>query len=677
MGGLAGNRYWPSLDGVRAIAVAAVVAYHLGYLGGGWIGVDVFFVLSGFLITSLLLHERARTGAVRLRAFWARRAKRLLPALFLVTGAVALYAWLGGAAVVPAQLRSPAVATLFYVANWQQIGAAHGYFAHYQAPSPFQHTWSLAIEEQYYLVWPLLFLGLTWLARRRTRRGDRVGSVLFGATAALALASVVWMGVAAHVDGVNRAYLGTDTRAWELLVGGLGAMALAGPARHRRVSAAAWSTAAVVGSAGVAAGLATAGGPPGWIWRGGLAAIALGALVVILSCVTAPHGPVARVLAFAPLRFVGRISYSLYLWHWPVIVVLTPATTGQRGATLVLVRLAAMFAGATASYELVERPLRRADWSLWWRRALVPLATAGTLAVVIAATVPPVAASTARLTAAPTTKSVSDPVPALPFVRVPSRAQPLRVWMFGDSVMADSGPGITAALQATGDVHVVADSAFGGWGLSTARTWPADNARIIANYHPELAIATWSWDDQWAQTDPAGYEAQLVSELNDILSTNGVAAVVLLQFPQTGPSPYYIDPAVQATKWTQENASQVAWNNLARRAVASFPGRAVYLDTQQLFAPGGRFYSWFRTPDGRWVRARKLDNTHMCPYGAAEFGALVAQQLTPVLHLAPLAAGWQLGSWVDSPNYDDPAGSCPADQPPARYTGVAVPGLPS
>src|SRR5579872_3066183 len=109
MGGLAGNRYWPSLDGVRAIAVAAVVAYHLGYLGGGWIGVDVFFVLSGFLITSLLLHERARTGAVRLRAFWARRAKRLLPALFLVTGAVALYAWLGGAAVVPAQLRSPAV----------------------------------------------------------------------------------------------------------------------------------------------------------------------------------------------------------------------------------------------------------------------------------------------------------------------------------------------------------------------------------------------------------------------------------------------------------------------------------------------------------------------------------------------------------------------------------------
>jgi len=156
-----------------------------------------------------------------------------------------------------------------------------------------------------------------------------------------------------------------------------------------------------------------------------------------------------------------------------------------------------------------------------------------------------------------------------------------------------------------------------------------------------------------------------------------VAAVVLLQFPQTGPSPYYIDPAVQATKWTQENASQVAWNNLARRAVASFPGRAVYLDTQQLFAPGGRFYSWFRTPDGRWVRARKLDNTHMCPYGAAEFGALVAQQLTPVLHLAPLAAGWQLGSWVDSPNYDDPAGSCPADQPPARYTGVAVPGLPS
>ena len=127
------HRYWPSLDGVRGIAIALVVAFHLGFLGGGWVGVDVFFVLSGFLITSLLLSEQARSGQVRLRAFWARRARRLLPALLLLLVVLAVYALAGGPGVVPSQLRSPAVATLLYFANWQQIVAGHSYFAQFQA----------------------------------------------------------------------------------------------------------------------------------------------------------------------------------------------------------------------------------------------------------------------------------------------------------------------------------------------------------------------------------------------------------------------------------------------------------------------------------------------------------------------------------------------------------------
>src|SRR5665213_2577338 len=160
---MAEHRYWPSLDGVRGVAIAAVIAFHLGYLGGGWVGVAIFFVLSGFLITSLLLSEEARSGKIGLGAFWARRARRLLPGLLFLLFVLGVYALVGGPGVVPSQLRSPAVATLLSVANWQQVAAGHSYFTQFQAVNPLMHTWSLAVEEQYYLVWPLVFLGLATL----------------------------------------------------------------------------------------------------------------------------------------------------------------------------------------------------------------------------------------------------------------------------------------------------------------------------------------------------------------------------------------------------------------------------------------------------------------------------------------------------------------------------------
>jgi len=672
------HRYWPSLDGVRGVAIAAVVAYHLGFLGGGWDGVDIFFVLSGFLITSLLLSEQAATGGIRLRAFWARRARRLLPALLFLLGALALYTLLGGPGVVAPQLRSPAVATLLYFANWQQLAAGHGYFAHFQAANPLMHTWSLGVEEQYYLEWPLLFAALVWLGRRRSIRALAVTS------AALAVASALWMGVAAHVLGPDRAYLGTDTRIWELLLGGLGAMALRGAGPVRRPNL--WSGATVLAACGVAVGTALGQGPPGWMWDGGLVAVALGALVVVVGSVHHPDGPLARLLAIGPLRWLGRISYSLYLWHWPVIVLLSAPNTGLSGASLLTARLATMVGGASLSYFVIERPLRRADFRLWWRRALVPVGFVGVMGAVLIATVPPVEASTGKVALAPATRagqasaSAATPAPAiaLPPGRVVTAAEPLRAWIMGDSVMADSAPGVGAALEATGDVKVVADSAFGGWGLSTDHTWAADLPRIIGQYHPEIVIGTWSWDDQLAQQDPHAYLAELVQALGTILTPgDGVDLVVLLQYPQVGPNPYFIDPALQAIEWSTANARQIVWNEVAAEAVGFFPGHALYLRTDQLFAPGDRYLAWNRTPAGTWIRARKVDNTHMCPYGAAEFGALVESDLSPVLGLAPMTPGWELGSWVHDANFDDPPGACPADQPPSRYAGVAVPGPPS
>ncbi|HEY5098412.1 MAG TPA: acyltransferase [Acidimicrobiales bacterium] len=665
------RRYIPQFDGVRAVAISAVVAYHLGHLRGGWVGVDIFFVLSGYLITSLLLDQERPPGS--LAGFWGRRARRLLPAVLVLLAALSLYAWAGGAGLVPAQLRAPALATLFYVANWQQIAAGHSYFARYLSVGPLQQTWSLAIEEQYYLVWPLLILAITAATRGR-RRG-----VLLGCTLALGVASAVWMGVAAHWLGPNRAYLGTDTRAWELLMGGAAAMvwppvAGDGSERHRW-----WSALAVVGVLGVVIGAATAGGPPAWIWDGGLVAIAACATLVVVGALRAPRGVVAVVLALGPVRWVGLISYSLYLWHWPVIVLMTPDSIGRSGGPLLAARLGSMVALSCASYYLVERPLRRADWAGWHRRLHVPavgFAVVGilaTAAVVVVGTVGPPEATTAAVgrPAAPTASTQPLVRPDLPPA---SPAHPVRAWIFGDSVMVDSSLGITAALQATGEVTVVANQALAGWGLSTDPTWPAAVAQTQSEDHPQLAIGTWSWDEQLAGADPVGYQDELEHFIAALVAPpNGVALVALVQFPQQGPADALTDAGAREQNWIMQTELTDDWDRAARLAVAAFPGRAVYLTTQQLFAPGGRFLTWMRTPAGTWVRARKLDNTHMCPYGAAQFGALVTSELTPLLGLGPLQPGWEFGPWTRDPRYDDPPGACPDDQPPPGYRGLPVP----
>ncbi|HWW54174.1 MAG TPA: acyltransferase, partial [Acidimicrobiales bacterium] len=212
-----GSEYLPAIDGLRALAVIAVVAYHLGlpWARGGFLGVDLFFVLSGFLITGLLLREREQTGRIDLGHFYARRARRLLPALFLVLAAVST--WVAATGTTPdlTSVRSDALAALAYVANWRLVLSHSGYFAQFSAPSPLRHAWSLAIEEQYYLVWPILLLGLM-----RLGRGSRRATVL--ATLVLAVLSASAMAVMYHPGAdPSRIYYGTDTRAFELLVGAL------------------------------------------------------------------------------------------------------------------------------------------------------------------------------------------------------------------------------------------------------------------------------------------------------------------------------------------------------------------------------------------------------------------------------------------------------------------------
>ena len=391
-------RYVPGLDGLRGAAVLVVLAFHLGHLRGGYLGVDLFFVLSGFLITSLLLAEGQSRGRIGLARFWERRARRLLPALAVMLVAVAAYARLAARPEELHRIRWDGVATLLYLANWRAIFGKADYWALFTAPSPLEHTWSLAIEEQFYLVWPLVFVGLVALASRRARRaaasdvGVGIGdasaerrslatltlglSVVLGALSLLAAAFFQW-----H-DGWNRVYFGTDTRAFAILAGAAVAASTArfGPVsdgRPRRVlEIGGLASAGVLGAAWVALDGAS------WLaHHGGLVACSVAGAVVIAAVVHPTRGPLARVFSFPPLRWMGLISYGIYLYHWPLIVWLSEDRTGAHGWQLVALQFTATIVAAVVSYKVVEQPIRHS--SGWRRRTNVLVPAAGFAAVAL------------------------------------------------------------------------------------------------------------------------------------------------------------------------------------------------------------------------------------------------------------------------------------------------------
>jgi peptidoglycan/LPS O-acetylase OafA/YrhL len=370
------------LDGLRAIAVLAVILYHagLGWLPGGSLGVQVFFVISGYLITGLLLAEWRRTGGIDLPAFWLRRARRLLPALFF------LLALTLAAAVVllpdeVAHLRIDAAAAVAYVTNWYLISGQQSYFETVGRPSLFLHLWSLAIEEQFYLLWPIvLSVGLLFFRR---------GAVLL-LTLLLAFDSAVLMAVLFVPDvDPSRLYYGTDTRLSGLLVGAALAFVwvprrapLEGPSDAADLRAGVWQSrrVAILLDAVAVVGLASMGwffvatddvGP--FLYMGGFTLLAVITAAVIAGAVH-PLGRVGRVLDVRPLSWIGIRSYSIYLWYWPVFVMLRPGLDVPLGPLPLLpVRLGITFLLAEVSYRFVETPVRRGAlgraWTSWREEA--------------------------------------------------------------------------------------------------------------------------------------------------------------------------------------------------------------------------------------------------------------------------------------------------------------------
>lgn len=518
----------PSLDGIRALALIAVLLFHsnFGWAKGGFLGVTSFFVLSGFLITGLLLRERETTGTIRLRAFWERRARRLAPALVVLLVLVVAYLAYG-ATRMPNGVVGDAIASSTWVANWRFVFADRSYAALFSGASPFEHMWSLAVEEQVYLVLPVAVLLLLGRGPTRARRGRLVLGLVAVAIASTLAAAML------HRPGATplHEYYGTDARAAEPVVGALLAVLFVrrrGLLQLPRGARIALDGLALVAFGGLIAlvGNMTQSGDA--LYQGGFFVAALLSAVVIAAA-TQPAGSVTRALAVAPLAALGRVSYGAYLFHWPIFLWLSPARTGMSGAPLLAVRGGFTFALAAVSYRLVEAPIRAGRIPIRiaipsWANASVGLLAALALVTMsasaapspalfaspltapapppLARSAPPTAVAPSAPTAGLTVKSASakgapaivrsappaagpapnagsgalfagPPPPAEPpppaVAPAPESPPPLRVAVMGDSMAVGLGEALSAWAEARGDV-VVYSLALAGCPLSRGGT---------------------------------------------------------------------------------------------------------------------------------------------------------------------------------------------------------------
>jgi peptidoglycan/LPS O-acetylase OafA/YrhL len=360
------QRYMPGLDGLRAIAVIAVIAYHLDpdWVPGGLLGVGVFFTLSGYLITDLLLGQREATGKLKLGDFWLRRARRLLPALFLMLAVVVAWVTLLDRSQLPS-LRGDVLAAAAYVSNWWNIVREASYFARFGPPPPLDHLWSLAVEEQFYLIWPwLLLLGLRFLPGRRTLAVVALAGAAFSAAA---MAIVYQPGI-----DPTRVYEGTDTRAFGLLVGA--ALAMVWPSRKLGVDRITLRYRLMLDGLGVAGLvvialliLRTSEYSP-FLYKGGIVVLSVATTVTVAALVH-PASWLGVAVGWTPLRWIGVRSYGIYLWHYPIIVLTASGIQQKASLGLEAVQVVATVVVAALSWQFFEEPIRRGAIGRIWGQA--------------------------------------------------------------------------------------------------------------------------------------------------------------------------------------------------------------------------------------------------------------------------------------------------------------------
>ena len=670
--------YAPGLDGLRGLAVLAVLFFHAGVrqVGGGFVGVSVFFTLSGFLIGSLLIAEVASTGTVALKGFWARRARRLLPGA-LVT--VALVVLLAGT-VLPsarADLRGDVIGAIGYVANWRFWLNGSSYAALFTAPSPLVHFWSLAIEEQLNVILPLVVL---WVVSRWGRA--RLGVFLVGLWVVTTALAVV---VGFSGRGSSLGYYSTFTRAPELLTGTIVAWhMLRRPKRPTR-----WFDLAGLVGLGVLGWLVShVGLSTEWLYKGGFAAISFASTAVVVAA-TQPGGLVSRALGVAPLRMIGRISYGIYLYHWPLFLVLTPERLHLSFWPLTLVRFAVAFAAAVVSFVFIEEPVRRGRALRTPRTTMTAVGALG--AVVAAALLLPAssaasasvdfgklskkledapalaaAAAPARAATAPTTTTPYEPTASTAAGSLPSttpaptttvpRRVPL-VGFFGDSTALMTGIGMQSWGFNTGDAVVVGNAQLGcplmrggeveypdlsgrparqpvKDGCDWSILWPAFMQKhaidvAVIQFGPwDVSDRRFVDDAEWRHPGDPVFDEHLRTEMaaaTKLFTDRGIP-VVWLEAPQVDLGHNKV-PRIEIS--TNEPARMTRFNQVMTDVVTNTPGAAL-IDLPKYMAES--------FAGGVMDDTLRFDGVHFLP----ESAAVVAEWLGPAVIAAGDAARRQI-----------------------------------
>ena len=671
--------YHGALDGLRALALIAIVAYHLHYswADGAFLSVDLFFLLSGFLITTLLIVEWQRHGSISLRRFWSRRARRLVPALLVTLVAVAAFTRIEIDPWMRTSVRDDVLASLTYVANWRFIASDQGYFQTFAAPSPLRHMWTLAIEEQFYILWPLITIAALRLGRGR--RGI-VAVCLAGSAVSVAVMAATY-----RPGDPLRAYYGTDTRVHVILIGALLAVLLSvwqpGDAARRRLR-----VLGVVAFAAMLFAWATASGTAAPYYHGGSLLHAAVACVVLTACLH--PGPVRAVLGIGLMAWIGRLSYGLYLFHWPIIVWLVPNRVPLDGLALDAARIGLTVVAAVISYYLIELPVReqRPPTVVTWvrdrwrpahtsRRRLAPVLVVPAVAltaVVVAGSAggsspPPdflagdvqAGSEIADAVMGPgETVSLGDPMPcgspgettraeaaaALPAVD-PAAAAGLRVLAVGDSTACSLYPGLAAVVIAAGGQTDTATVV--GCGVASGEVTTTRGEQITPNSHrcPALVTAVHEaaleridpdvvvWMSVWEKSDLVVDGETLVSgsdeaeeliqqRMDDALAqlTAGGGRVVLLTVPAAAPNDAL---GTGDTSNAVDDASYERLDGILRRFAARHADVVTLVDVADRLCPGGppcpaEVDGVDRRPDGR----------HLTPAAATELATWLLPQIT-------------------------------------------------
>lgn len=596
--------YSAGLDGLRGVGVGAILLYHSGFdwFRGGFLGVSTFFTLSGFLITSLLLYEWSNTGRIDLARFWSRRFRRLLPGSLLALALITLVGASMGDANQVSRLRWDGLSALFFVSNWRFISIGSSYGDLFASPSLVQHFWSLSIEEQFYLLFPLFAI---LLLARGSRR-------MFAITiTTLAVLSAGWMAILYAPDlPTSRLYYGTDTRAAEILLGILLALWHAGrpPLRGNARRAA-----IALGGVGLVGNLFFWTAVPiesQWLWRGGFLLYAILNAAIVLAAIQS-SGPARALLGFGPLVWLGKVSYGVYIYHFPFFATLTPELTGLAPWPLFMLRVAATLAVAVPSYYWLERPIRHGRFILGRKTWLAaPVGVTLVIALLVVSTIDPPKPSV-DLT------NLSDPRR-----RVIVEAAP-RIMIVGGSISFGIGKGLLRWATRTERASVF-NYGRNGCGISRGGrvvnsfkrdadkcdNWPSRWKQRLAWFDPDVVIVlVGSWDTterifpEWGEKprlvgDPL-YDDWLLSEYEAalaLLSSRGARVIWLT-------TPCHVSFGTSHTTGNPRLTANL--NNVLRRVESLHGDELELVDFHAKVCPDGRF-----TNELAGMKQIRPDGTH-------------------------------------------------------------------